>query len=169
MTVSSALCRSARSKRPSKPWPRPSSTHFTGPLSPPHPPTPPQTPLPTTLSIRVPLPSPLSRPNQWPPTTVSRRPLPQPTILRVKMSTSEATTAGSPHSIHLQECVVPSPLTAIVSRCQGTSQTGTASRCSRLPSRSSGVASRRRDCHSAAPPSPLSRRFNMDGEWMIVK
>ena len=29
--------------------------------------------------------------------------------------------------------------------------------------------SRRRDCHSAAPPSPSSRCFNMDGEGMSVK
>ena len=29
--------------------------------------------------------------------------------------------------------------------------------------------SRRRDCHSAAPPSPCSRCFNMDGEGMSVE
>ena len=33
-----------------------------------------------------------------------------------------------------------------------------------------GEASRRREsCHSAAPPSPFSRRFNMDGEGMSAK
>ena len=29
--------------------------------------------------------------------------------------------------------------------------------------------SRRRDCHSAASPSPFSRSFNMDGEGMSVQ
>ena len=32
-----------------------------------------------------------------------------------------------------------------------------------------GICSRRRDCHSAAPPSPFSRRFNMDGEEVLAK
>ena len=32
-----------------------------------------------------------------------------------------------------------------------------------------GGASRRRDCHSAAPPSPFSRRFNMDVEGVSAK
>ena len=32
-----------------------------------------------------------------------------------------------------------------------------------------GRASHRRDCHSAAPSSPFSRRFNSDGEGMSAK
>jgi hypothetical protein len=32
-----------------------------------------------------------------------------------------------------------------------------------------GALSRRRDCHSAAPPSPFSRRFNSDGEGRSAK
>ena len=32
-----------------------------------------------------------------------------------------------------------------------------------------GSSSRRRDCHSAAPPSPFSRRFKKDKEAVSVK
>ena len=32
-----------------------------------------------------------------------------------------------------------------------------------------GATSRRRDCNSAAPPSPFSRRFNICGEGMSAK
>ena len=32
-----------------------------------------------------------------------------------------------------------------------------------------GAARRRRGCHSAAPPSPFSRCFNMDAEGMSSK
>ena len=35
--------------------------------------------------------------------------------------------------------------------------------------RYSGEGSRRRDCHSAAPPSPFSRRFNSDDEGVPAK
>ena len=32
-----------------------------------------------------------------------------------------------------------------------------------------GPTSRARDCHSAAPPSPFSMRFNLDGEGVSAK
>ena len=38
-----------------------------------------------------------------------------------------------------------------------------------VPSRPWCLDSRRRDCHSAAPPSPFSRRFKKDNEAMSVK
>ena len=44
-----------------------------------------------------------------------------------------------------------------------------ASQSGELSSPLSVPFSRRRDCHSAAPPSPFSRCFNMDGEGMSVK
>ena len=38
-----------------------------------------------------------------------------------------------------------------------------------IPSTAKACTSRRRDCRSAAPPSPSIRCFNMDGEGMSVK
>ena len=38
-----------------------------------------------------------------------------------------------------------------------------------MPAVLAGCSSRRRDCHSAAPPSPFSRRFNSDGEGLSSK
>ena len=49
------------------------------------------------------------------------------------------------------------------SHCAAAGRWGTAGRAGW------GACSRRRDCHSAAPPSPFSGRFNVDGEGVSAK